>query len=100
MKFIKFLTVVEGQSIALELGNMMPVSNKTQPSDAFKQKYPLFVETIVASNKATIFYQFFDSIVFPNITEAWKTLYPELVFDKVTPKQMAEKLTDIAAKNK
>lgn len=100
MKFIKFKTGVVGQSIALELGNVMPVSDKVQPSDVFKQKYPLFVETIAVSNKAKVFYQFFDAIVFANITDAWKTLYPELVFNKSTPEQMAKKLTEIAAKNK
>ena len=99
-QFIKFKTGVEGQTIALELGNVMPVSDKVQPSDAFKQKYPLFVETIEVGNKSKVNYQFFDAIVFPNITDAWKSLYPELSFNKATAGQIAKKLTEIAARNK
>lgn len=99
-EFIKFKTGAEGQSIALELGNVLPVSDKVQPSDAFKQKYPLFVETIDVGNKATVKYQYFDTIVFPNVTDAWRNLYPELAFNKVTAEQMAKKLTETALKNK
>ncbi len=99
-EFIKFKTGVEGQSIALELGNVLPVSDKVQPSEEFKQKYPLFVETIEVGNSAKLKYQYFDTLVFPNVTDAWKNLYPELVFNKITAEEMAKKLTDIAAKNK
>lgn len=99
-QFIKFKTGVEGQSIALELGNVLPVSDKVQPSEDFKKKYPLFVETIDVGNSAKVKYQYFDNIVFPNITDAWKTLYPELAFNKLTAEQFAKKLTEIAAKNK
>ncbi len=97
-KLIKFKTGVEGQTIALELGNVMPVSDKVQPSDAFKQKYPLFVETIDAGTKSKVTYQLFDTIVFTNVTDAWKTVYPELNFNKVTAEQVAKKLTETAAK--
>jgi len=99
-KFIKYKTSIEGQSIALELGNVNPLSDKVQPSDAFKQKYPLFVETINVGNKSTLNYQVFDSLVFPNVTDAWKSLYPELAFDKATAEEIAKKLTDTSAKNK
>lgn len=99
-KFIRFKTGLEGQSIALELGNVMPVSDKVQPSDAFKQKYPLFEETIDVGNKSKVNYQLFDAIVFPNVTNAWKTVYPEFVFNKSTAEQVAKKLTDIEAKSK
>lgn len=99
-KLIKFKTGVEGQTIALELGNVMPVSDKVQPSDAFKQKYPLFVETIDVGTKSKVTYQLFDTIVFTNVTDAWKTVYPELTFNKVTAEQVAKKLTETAAKYK
>lgn len=99
-KFIRFKTGVEGQTIALELGNVTPVSDMVQPSEDFKQKYPLFVETIDIGNKSKVNYQFFDAIVFPNVTDAWKSVYPELAFDKSTPEAVAQKLTEISAKNK
>ncbi len=99
-KFIEFKTGLEGQSIALELGNVLPVSDKVQPSEEFKQKYPLFVETINVGNNAAIKYQYFDNIVFPNVTDVWKNLYPELAFNKLTVEKFAKKLTETAAKNK
>ncbi|AEY65326.1 extracellular solute-binding protein [Clostridium sp. BNL1100] len=99
-KFIKYKTGVEGQSIALELGNVLPVSDKVQPSEEFKQKYPVFVETIEVGNSAKVKYQYFDTIVLPNVTDSWKNLYPELAFNKITAEEMAKKLTEISAKNK
>lgn len=99
-EFIKFKTGLEGQSIALELGNVLPVSDKVQPSDQFKQKYPLFVETINVGNSAKIKYQYFDNIVYTNVTDAWKNLYPELAFNKMTAEQFAKKLSETASKNK
>lgn len=99
-EFIKYKTGAEGQSIALELGNVLPVSDKVQPSETFKQKYPLFVETINVGNSAKVKFQYFDTIVFPNVTDAWKNLYPEFVFNRITAEQMAKKLTETAAKNK
>lgn len=99
-KFIRFKTGLEGQRIALELGNVMPVSDQVQPSEEFKQKYPLFVESIEVSNQSKIHYSAFDSIVYPNVTDAWKLWYPELVFNKSTAEEFAKKLSDIAAKNK
>lgn len=99
-QFIKYKTGAEGQSIALELGNVLPVSDKVQPSEEFKQKYPLFVETINAGNSAKSKFQYFDTIVYPNVTDAWKNLYPELAFNKLTPEQFAKKLTEVTSKNK
>lgn len=99
-EFIKFKTGIEGQSIGLELGNVLPVSEKVQPSEEFKQKYPLFVETIEVGNNAKLKYQYFDTLVYPSVTDAWKNLYPELAFNKLTAEEMAKKLTEIAAKSK
>ncbi|QQZ61898.1 extracellular solute-binding protein [Paenibacillus sonchi] len=99
-KFIRFKTGIEGQTIALEYGNVMPVSNKIQPSDALKQKYPLFVESIKLAQQTQVHYQSFDSIVYPNITDAWKSLYPKLVFGQSTAEEIAKELTEIAAKHK
>ncbi|HEX2926759.1 MAG TPA: extracellular solute-binding protein [Ruminiclostridium sp.] len=99
-EFIKYKTGVEGQTIALELGDVFPVSDKVVPSDDFKQKNPLFMETIDVGNAAKVKFQYFDTLVFPNVTDAWKNLYPELDFNKLTAEQFAKKLTETAAKNK
>ncbi|WP_438497220.1 ABC transporter substrate-binding protein [Paenibacillus sp. IHBB 3054] len=99
-KFIRFKTGLEGQTIALEYGNVMPVSNEIQPSDTLKQKYPIFVEAIAVAQKTQVHYGSFDSIVYPNITDAWKNLYPKLVFGRSTAEEITKDLTDLAAKSK
>ena len=99
-KFIRFKTGLEGQTIALEYGNVMPVSNEIQPSDALKQKYPIVVESITVAQKTQLHYRTLDSIVYPNVTDAWKNLYPKLMSGRATAEEIAKELTDIAAKNK
>ncbi|WP_218918859.1 ABC transporter substrate-binding protein [Paenibacillus borealis] len=99
-KFIKFKTGLEGQTIALEYGNVMPVSSEVQPSDALKEKYPIMVESITVAQKTQLHYRTLDSIVYPNVTDAWKNLYPKLVAGRATAEEIAQELTDIAAKNK
>lgn len=99
-KFIKFKTGIEGQTIALEYGNVMPVSDEVKPSEELKQKYPLFVETIAVAQQSKVHYRNFDAIVYPNVTDAWKTLYPKLVFGKSTAEDIAKELSEIAAKSK
>lgn len=99
-KFIRFKTGLEGQRIALEFGNVTPVSDQVQPSDELKQKYPLFVEYMNVGNQSQIHYSSFDSIVYPNVTDSWKLLYPELVFNKSTAEEIAKKLSEIAAQTK
>jgi len=99
-KFIRFKTGLEGQTIALEYGNVMPVSNEIQPSDALKQKYPIVVESITVAQKTQLHYRTLDSIVYPNVTDAWKNLYPKLMSGRATAEEIAKELTEIAAKNK
>ena len=98
-KFIRFKTGLEGQRIALEFGNVVPVSDQVKPSNELKQKYPLLVESINVGNQSYVHYGSFDSIVYPNVTDAWKLLYPELVFNKATAEEIATNLSLIAAKS-
>lgn len=99
-KFIRFKTGLEGQTIALEYGNVLPVSNEIQPSDALKEKYPIIVESITVAQKTQLHYRTLDSIVYPNVTDSWKNLYPKLISGRATAEEIAKELTDIAAKNK
>jgi raffinose/stachyose/melibiose transport system substrate-binding protein len=100
MKFLKFKTGAYAQEVLLELGSVMPLTNLVKITDDFKQKNPLFAETIDLGLNAKNKYASFDVINYGNITDVWKTLYPELVFNKSTAEQIAKKLSDVAAKNK
>ncbi|MNP81620.1 hypothetical protein D3C76_1800340 [compost metagenome] len=58
------------------------------------------VESITVAQKAQLHYRTLDSIVYPNVTDAWKNLYPKLAAGRATAEEIAKELTDIAAKNK
>lgn len=100
MKLLKFLTDAHAQQINLELSSTMPLTVNVKPSDEFKQKNPLFMANVELGGQAKNKFANLDALNFANVTEAWKTLYPELNFNKATAEEMAKKLSTIAEKNK
>lgn len=100
LKFLKFRTGAFAQSVMLEMNSVTPLTENVQPSEEFKQKYPLFIEINDFAGKAKYNYKFFDTINYANVTDSWKTVYPELVFNKATAEDVAKKLGEIASKNK
>ncbi|WP_242973906.1 ABC transporter substrate-binding protein [Clostridium thermosuccinogenes] len=100
LKFLKFRTGAFAQSVMLEMNSVTPLTENVKPSEEFKKKYPLFMEINEFAAKAKYNYKFLDTINYANVTDAWKNIYPELAFNKVTPEQAAKMLSDVAAKNK
>ncbi|MGI6084732.1 MAG: ABC transporter substrate-binding protein [Acetivibrionales bacterium] len=100
LKFLKFRTGAFAQSVMLEMNSVTPLTENVAPSEEFKEKFPLFMEINDFAGKAKYNYKFFDTINYANVTDAWKTLYPELVFNKATAEEVAKKLSEVAAKNK
>lgn len=99
VKFLKFLTGEEAQKIRLELGSVPPLSPNVTPSEEFIESNPLFADLLELQNEAE--YKVYDmSFVSPsNFSAEWKTLYPELVYDRITPEEFTLKLNDIAARS-
>lgn len=100
IKLLKFLTNAHAQQINLELSSTMPLTANVKPSDEFKQKNPLFMASVELGGQAKSKFANLDSINFANVTDAWKTFYPELNFNKATAEEIAKKLSAIAEKNK
>jgi raffinose/stachyose/melibiose transport system substrate-binding protein len=100
IKFLKFLTGAYAQQVNLELTSVVPLTNNIPISDEFKQKNPLFAETVKLGLNTKYKYADFDTINYANVTDAWKSLYPELIFNKSTAEEFAKKLGEVAAKNK
>ena len=97
--FVKALTGDSGQEKMLEILKFIPMSPTVEISDEFKADNRLFVELIEARRAAENSYLMFDLINHANVTDAFSTLYPELIFDKITAEEMAAELTKIAEKN-
>lgn len=99
VKFLKFLTGEEAQKIRLEMGSVPPLSPNVVPSEEFMEANPLFSELLALQGEAE--HKCFDiSFVSPsNFSAEWKALYPELVYDRITPEEFTLKLNDIAARS-
>lgn len=99
--FIKFMQSPEVQAeMAVVLGNY-PDNPLVQFTDEQKAQARLFIESVDVTNSAkTHIKQNYQAAWFTNVTDAFTTLYPELIFDKITPEQLAQKLTELAQKNK
>ncbi|BFT70676.1 ABC transporter substrate-binding protein [Paenibacillus sp. P36] len=100
IKLLKFLTDAHAQQINLELSSTMPLTVNVKPSDEFKQKNPLFMANVELGGQAKNKFANLDALNFANVTEAWKTLYPELNFNKATAEEIAKRLSNTAEKNK
>ncbi len=99
VKFLKFLSGEEAQKIRLEMGSVPPLSPNVTPSQEFIDSNPLFADLLELQNEAE--YKVYDmSFVSPsNFSAEWKALYPELVYDRITPEEFTLKLNDIAARS-
>jgi len=99
VKWVKYKTDANAQQLGLEIMNNIPLSPRVEITEEFKAKNPIFVELIEVSKDVKYKYMNLDTINYANVTDAFKTLYPELVFNRITPEEMAKKLSEIASKN-
>lgn len=100
MKFIKYLASPEVQLINAEKWSNYPDNPTVKLSDSVKEKQALLAqlyELEVGAQNKIVDYQ---SQWYPNICDAFTTLYPELIFDKVTPEDIAKKFNELSGKNK
>ncbi len=80
--------------------SLFPMTSRVEITDAFKLTNPIFAELAEATNAAKYKYMMLDNINYANVTDGFKLLYPELVFNKITAEEMAQKLSELALKNK
>lgn len=99
IKFIKFKTGAYAQQVMLEMNSVLPLTANIQPSDEFTKRNKLFMETVKLGESSKYKYKTLDTINYANVSDAWKTLYPELIFNRISAPEMAKKLSDIADKN-
>lgn len=98
LEFLKFKTGEYAQSVFLEQGGVLPLTDNVPLSDAYKAANPLLAEMVEMKPKYT--FENIDNTAYSSVVEQCAASYPELVYDEITPEQMAQKLTDAIALNK
>ncbi|MBI9108192.1 MAG: extracellular solute-binding protein [Spirochaetales bacterium] len=98
--FLKHMTSLRAQEIYLTKANMLPASPLLVISDEFRKDNVLLSQLIEKSGKTDLQYQTFDQTAYASVVDAFGVYYPEMVFDSITPAEMAKKLTEAALKNK
>ena len=100
MKFVKYILSPEAQTdFAMTMG-YMPDNPTVSFTDDMKSKQALLISYIEQVNAARIRLQDYQSMWFPNVTDAFTTLYPQLGSGRITAEQLVDKLTELAQKNK
>lgn len=99
VKMVKFWTDAYAQQLYLEMQTNPPLSPNVVPSEEFKQKNPIYMELLDASKVIKYKYDYMDNLFQPNVVDAFQNLYPLLIYNKLTPEEMAKRLTELAGKN-
>jgi raffinose/stachyose/melibiose transport system substrate-binding protein len=99
MKLVKFFQDPEIQAeIAVKLG-VFPDAPVTF-TDAQKAEAPLLIDAINVTSSAKLkILQNYQSAWYTNVCDSFTTLYPQLIYNKITPEDFAKQLTEIAQKN-
>ncbi len=98
-KLVKAHDELDAQKLFLDLCSNFPLNPSVQPSEEFKANNPLFTDLNSALANTTYKYRFMNGIDYPNVEDAFSQLYPALAMGKLTPADMAKKLTETAKKN-
>lgn len=78
----------------------IPESPKAVISDAYRKKNSLMSDLLKIGN-SNVKYRVIDYQIqwYPNVTDGMSNLLPELAFNKITPEQFCNKLTELAKQN-
>ena len=97
---IKFFTNADAQKTKLEQGGNIPVGPKVTLTDDYRAKNPLTAQLVDYIPQAKWTYKTMNKLAYENLTyDGFSTLYPELVYNKITPAEMVEQMDEISKKN-
>ncbi|AEV30190.1 ABC-type sugar transport system, periplasmic component [Sphaerochaeta pleomorpha str. Grapes] len=99
-EFIKWFNNAEAQRIKLEVGGSFPIGPKVEITDDFKAKNPLLADLVALMGQVKYTYKTMNKLAYPNLVyDGFQTIYPELIYNKITPQEMVLKMTEISKKN-
>lgn len=96
LTFLKFRTGPFSQKTFLETAGSLPLTDQIELSEEFKKEKPLVVEHIELGGQAKYTFKTLDVTAYPIVIDCFAKLYPELVYDEITPEEFAQKLTEAA----
>lgn len=97
---IKWLTNANAQKILLENGGNIPTGPKVEISEEYRAANPLVSQLVDLIPQAKYTYKTMNKLAYENLTyDGFATLYPELIYNKITPEEMVVEMTDISMKN-
>lgn len=97
---LKWLTNANAQKVLLETGGNIPVGPKVEISEEYRASNPLVAQLVDLIPQAEYTYKTMNKLAFENLTyDGFSTLYPELIYDKITPEEMVAEMTKISLKN-
>jgi len=97
---IKWFNDAKAQKIKLEVGGSFPIGTKVEITEEFKAKNPLMGELVNLLGQAKYTYKTMNKLAYPNLVyDGFQTIYPELIYGKITAREMVVKMNDISHKN-
>ena len=98
-EFVKFKTNKEAQKLMLEENNVAPLTDQVEISEEFAAKNPLLGKIIDECGKADYKFMTFSNTAYSNVVDEMVNIYPGLASGEISPKEMAAKMDEAAAKN-
>ncbi len=97
---VKWLTNAGAQKVLLENGGNIPTGPKVVISDEYRAANPIVAQLVDLISQAKWTYKTMNKLAYENLTyDGFSTLYPELIYEKITPEEMAAEMTTISMKN-
>ncbi len=97
---IKWFTNADAQRIKLEMGGNIPVGPMVELTQEYRQENPLTAQLVDYLKETKWTYKTMNKLAYENLTyDGFSNLYPELIYDRITPEEMVLKMNEISEKN-
>lgn len=99
-EMIKWFNNANAQRIKLEVGGSFPIGPMVEISAEYKAKNPLMGDLVELLGKAKWTYKTMNKLAYPNLVyDGFQTMYPELIYNRITAEQMVVKMTEVSKRN-
>lgn len=99
-EMIKWFNNANAQRIKLEVGGSFPIGPMVEISSEYKAKNPLMGDLVELLGKAKWTYKTMNKLAYPNLVyDGFQTMYPELIYNRITAEQMVVKMTEVSKRN-
>lgn len=100
LEFLKFKTGAYAQSVFLEKGGVLPLTDNVEISDEYKAENPILAELLDLAAGAKYTFGNLDNNAHESVIDEFAVRYPELAYDEITAEEFATYLTEAANASK